>query len=204
MVMATFVLALATFGIVWETRKARLADYEPVIKAGLGWIGPIAVSLKIQNVGRGVAKNIQLDIQQLPEKGSPRRWVSPILPPSEFARLPLEPIYFKELAAAFDRITLKGECVDALGRPHVIEDAIDLKEIQKAIEISPQMLEYTLDERVGEIDKSLKEGLRSLEEIARQMQSGVVIKTLKEARKEYERALKKRRKPRTRKRKPMA
>lgn len=64
--------------------------------------------------------------------------------------MPLEPIYFKELVATFERITIKGECLDALGRTHPIEDAIDLKEIQKSVDISPQLLEYTMDERVGE------------------------------------------------------
>jgi len=203
LVIATFVLALATFGIVLETRRARLADYQPIIKAGLGWIGPIAVSLKIQNVGKGVAKNIQLEIQQLPAKDPARKWVSPILPPNEFARLPLKPHYIKELASAFDKITLKGKCTDALGQPHAIEDSIDLKEILNAVEASPWLLEYPLDERVGEIDKSLKEVLRTLDEIAKQMQSGIVIKTPKDVEKEYKKTLKER-EARTKQEKPKA
>jgi len=189
--LLTLALVLATVWLGWQTRavaketlKARLADYEPIIKSTLGWIGPIGVSLKIQNVGRGVAKNIEIEIEQLPEKSAPRKWVQPLLAPNEFARLPLEPIYFKDLVSTFERIKIKGHCVDALGRTHPIDDVIDLKEIQKSVENAPQLLETTIEEQMGEIGNKLDEFKRHIENVLRQMQEGVVVKTAAEAEKE--------------------
>jgi len=194
--LLTLALVLATVWLGWQTRrvaketlKARLADYEPIIKSTLGWIGPIGVSLKIQNVGRGVAKNIEVEIRQFPEKDAPRKWMQPLLAPNEFARLPLDSFYFKELTSTFEQIKIKGHCVDVLGRVHPIEDVIDLKEIKRSIENTPQLIETTIEEHIGEINRQLEGIRRHIEDIFRQMREGVVVKTAAEAKKEHEERL---------------
>jgi hypothetical protein len=191
-------MVVGTFWVAWETRKmtkeqlqARLAEYEPIIKATLRWLGPIGVSLKIQNVGKGVAKNVEIEIQEAPTSSSPRKSVQPLLAPGASATLILEPIYFKQLSDQFDKITVKGKCVDTLGRDHPIEDTIDLKEIRRSIETAPQLVETTTDERIGDIGDKLEEIGHLLQDISSQMISGVVIKTAEEARKEYEEHLRK-------------
>ncbi len=184
LVFATFYLAWQTRNVAQQTLKARLAEYEPIIKSTLGWIGPIGVSLKIWNVGRGVAKNIELEIRQLPEKKPARKWVQPLLAPNEFARLPFDQTYFKDLAGTFEQIRIKGQCVDVLGRTHPIEDVIDLNQIRESVEKTPQLLETTMEEHVGEIGRELEEIRRRIEEVSEQMKSGIVVKTAEEAEKE--------------------
>ena len=191
MEILTLLLVLATFYLGWQTRamakqtlEARLVDYEPIIKATLGWIGPLGVYLKIQNVGRGVAKNVEIEIEERPTKGPPRKSFQPLVAPGGFAKLWLDQVYFKELSERFDEITVRGKCKDTLGRSHPIDDTIDLKELKKSIETAPQLLNITLDEYVRDIGKTLEEVDKSLRNLQRQMESGVVIKTVEEVEKE--------------------
>lgn len=189
LVVATYYLARQTKVMANETTKMRLAEYEPIIKTTLGWIGPLGVSLKIQNVGRGVAKDISLEFSEVPPKKTPRKWVQPLLAPHEYHRLFLENIYFKELAENFELVTIKGDCLDVLGRRHLISDTINLKEMKKSVETAPQLLEYSMDERIGEISNRLDEVGKSLGETVRLLRTGVVVKTKAEAEKENEETL---------------
>lgn len=193
----TLALVIVTAIMAWETRKVaketlevRLAEYEPIIKTTLGWIGPIGVSLKVQNVGKGVAKNIKAKISQLPEKTPTREWFYPLLAPREYARLPLDSIYFKELVSTFHTLKIAGECVDVLNRKHPINDVIDLTAIQKSIEDAPQLLETTLEEHIEELTSKTEEAERDLKDISERLRSGVVVMTYKEAQRDQKKRLK--------------
>jgi len=184
LVVVTAIMAWETRNVAKETLKVRLAEYEPIIKTTLGWIGPVGISLKVQNVGKGVAKNITTKILLIGEKPSERKWFHPLLAPREFARLPLDSMYFKELATTFSSIKIEGECVDVLNRKHKINDTIDLKAVQKSIEGAPQLLETTLEEHIAELTSKVEEISSDLKTVSKQMESGVVVMTYREARKE--------------------
>ena len=184
LVIVTAVMAWETRNVAKETLKVRLADYEPIIKTTLGWIGPVGISLKVQNVGKGVAKNITAKILLIGDKPSERDWFHPLLAPREFARLPLDSMYFKELATNFSSIKIEGECVDVLNHKHKISDTIDLKAVQKSIEGAPQLLETTLEEHIAELTSKVEEIDTDLKTVSKQMESGVVIMTHREAQKE--------------------
>ena len=181
MVLATAIMAWKTRDLANETFKIRMAEYEPIIKANLRWIGPIAVSLRVQNVGKGVAKDVEIEIKEIPAKGTPRKSLQPLIAPGSSATLFLEPSYFEQLSKQFDKITVAGRCKDVLGNIHLINDIIDLRELEASIKHAPQMYELTLEDRIREVNKTLESIDRRIGTLLGYVESQGFSKTIDDA-----------------------
>ncbi len=191
-VLALIVVAAATIYYAYYTRQltkeskrtademheARLAEIEPSVKASLGWLGPMNVSLKIQNLGRGPAKNVDIEYSMKPSKDVVKKWAAHTLAPGEFARLLLEPTRFDELVTKYDEIVVAGTCESVVGKRYSISDTLDLKKIHESIKKTPQIIETSSEQLLREIQEELEELNKNADSAIRTLkESGVVTKT---------------------------
>jgi len=132
--IATIVLVIVNICCIWQNRqtikemeKARKAEFLPRIKATLHFAAPTFVNLKMQNVGKGAAVDIDALIKTQPESGT-RKWRQPLMAPGEceFFFLP-EKGEFEKLANKYDFIVIEGSYKDIFGEKHVLKEKIDLK-----------------------------------------------------------------------------
>lgn len=195
-VLVLIVVAVATIYYAHYTRKlfqqtkrsademyeARLAEIEPRVKSTLGWIGPMAASLKIQNLGQGPAKNLAIEYSFKPSDDPAKKWSQQVLAPNEYVRLLLDPIEFDQLVAKYDEIDVRGSCENFTGsRKYDIVDTIRLKEVQETLKKAPQLLETSAEELLRDIQKELEELNRNVETINNALtESGIITKTKSE------------------------
>ena len=194
-VLVLLVVAAATLYYAYYTRKlvqeskrtademyqARLAEIEPRVKATLSWLGPVAVCLKLQNFGRGPAKNVVIEYSYSPSDVPPKKWSQQVLAPGEYARLLLDPTYLEQLVAKYDEIQVTGTCENITGRKCDINDVLKLKEIQETAKKTPQLLETSSEELLREIQKEVEELNRNVEKTTYVLkESGIVTKTKSE------------------------
>jgi len=137
--IATMVLVIITGYYAKQTKKTVTAieksaelSIQPHLKASIIMMGPVAIDLKISNVGNGAAKNIELEFWIETKDSTKKNWNKPLLMPKEGEEffIPDEQKgsqfgidYFKQNQTT---ICIKGKYYDILGKGHLIDDKIDV------------------------------------------------------------------------------
>lgn len=132
LVAVTVVYVILTWRLVLETRRAREAESEPQLIATLIPIAAMLVKLRISNVGRGPALDIQANIFLEPNKGDDiSTWRHPALLSNAYEdfRLEGDNNYLDKLAANYDRLIVDLEWHDSLKRKETKKYEIDLKRL---------------------------------------------------------------------------
>jgi len=143
-VLVTIVLVGINAYYAWQTRqtigemeKARKAEFMPHIKASLIFLGPVYLTLKLTNVGKGPAMNVDARIVFLPSKET-RPWEQRIISPNEFMHILLPDGNIKRVCRKSAQIELRGTYNDIFGQSFEIKEVIDTNEfIEKSKELKP-------------------------------------------------------------------
>lgn len=146
---------------VKEMEKTRKLQFMPRIKATLHFAGPASVQLKIQNVGKGPALDIDAVIKTLPGEEQ-RLWKQEMMVPDEFELFFLPEAGLEKLAEKFDSIVVQGSCKDLFGKQHKIDDKIDLKERLKDL---PKLKMVWQEDPIRKIARRLDDIKGSLRDI---------------------------------------
>jgi hypothetical protein len=131
---AVFLALLALFQLR-EMRETRKAEYSPQLRVYLYVTKVVLVVLRIANIGRAAAVDIDLTIVfmnagQVVDK---RRFEQDaILPLGNTDLLPPE-VDFEKVANKFDHITITGQYRDSLGKLHPVTREIDVNQFVGAI-----------------------------------------------------------------------
>ncbi len=133
---------------------------KPDILVKLEPFGVGGITLKIQNVGKGNAKDISVEFELI-EKGKVKlkeKWVHTLLQPTEHARLFLENINYKSFLEKYDEFKYKRRYESDMG---VIKDKypiiINLKKYLEYMQGDRWLIEQTPEDDIHEISKSVKE-----------------------------------------------
>jgi len=132
LVIITGYYAKQTKNTVTAIQKSAELSIQPHLKASINMIGPVAIDLKISNVGNGAAKNIELEFWIETKDSTKKSWNKPLLMPKEEEEffIPDEQKgsqfgvdHFKQNQTT---IRIQGKYYDILGKEHLIDDKIDV------------------------------------------------------------------------------
>lgn len=136
-VLLTAALVLVTGYYAWQNRKmaiemrhARMASVLPkVVPSYEGYGGAVGFP-RVVNVGPGAALDVDVTLSFQPGEGEARRWRVALLTPGEFREftLPRELMDTNDLTSRYRAMKLIGQCRDALGEAHTIDEEFDLAE----------------------------------------------------------------------------
>jgi len=158
----TAVYVLQTQGMLREMTETRKAEFLPHVKAGLKYPAPMAVYLRIENVGKGAAVNVNVTYGLQPSSEPFKRWVYPLFSPEESYSFLLQPSDFNKLIKQYDFLVVRGTCEDVFGQKHEINEKIDLKETHKGWSESMMIMESSLEDRLREVSGEVKEVGRAI------------------------------------------
>lgn len=192
--LATISLVIVTAYYAWHTRqtvqqmkKATEASFLPHLKLSIVPFGPVAILMKIANVGRGPALNVSVSfkIRQMPE--TERSWETSLLSPGDSQRFAI-PVgkdkyessmnYFRDRDADID---MKAKYKDIFKNPHEVEDSVNLKEYVQQFQRVSAMLE---EDESTKIRREMEKTRKALEHFESR---GLRIITKEEEKEERER-----------------
>ena len=176
-VLVTFVLVGINAYYSWQTRqeiaemkKARKSEFMPHIKIALMFLGPLAVILRITNVGKGPAIDVKTMITFSP-KNETRPWEQPLMSPDEIVRVTLPNMSLHKVCETAAQISIKGSYKDIFGQEFPIDEVIDTKEfIEKMTQLKP-VLETDLPQLVRDIRDEVQKLTRAIEGLQQRMRS---------------------------------
>jgi uncharacterized protein (DUF433 family) len=157
LIFATLIYAYFTFRLVSVTDLARQEQVQPVIRASLSFIEPFSAVLRCQNIGRGSATDVIIDIEVHPQSlASNMKWKEPVLLPLTFRDFILPGNNLDDLQSKVDYVVIKGKCKDAFGRPIYVNDRIEVKELIKNIKSSNMRFTYSAEDFLNYIADNTK------------------------------------------------
>jgi len=172
LVIVTFIYAYYTKKLFEVTDQTRREQIKPKIKSSLHFIGPVFAVLRCQNIGRGSAKELDVNIEFYPQSGtSIRTWKEPILLPLEFRDFLLPFKSLDDIQSNIDYIIVKGECKDAFDAKEIIYDRLDVREYLANLKAAHIRVVETADEYLKYIAKNTEKIAGSLDEIKRKLPS---------------------------------
>jgi len=156
----TFILVLANGYSIYHNRRvlkemieARKAEFFPRLKATLNFEAPTFVDLKIQNIGKGPATDIEGRISITPGENI-REWKQLLMAPgeSEFFLITKDPI--DKLIEKYEYVIIKCKYKDIFGEEYHITEKIYLKKYLKDLEILKKLWkESELEKNIGYLKK---------------------------------------------------
>lgn len=154
--VGTIYYALQTKDLVIETRKTREYEILPIIKASFSYIGPIYVALKLDNVGRGNAIDIDAKIHFEPTSiMAEREWKERVLVAGSHRDFMLRDYgHIDKLALYISTITVTGKFKDTLGVIHSFEEKIGTQEFVTNIQASEMRLLESVEDYLKDISKN--------------------------------------------------
>ncbi len=147
-------LAIQTKDLVIETRKTREYEILPIIKASFSFIGPVYVALRLENVGRGSAIDIEATIHFEPAMNTmaERDWNERVLVQGSHRDFMLRNYgYIQNLGTHLSRITVNGKFKDILGVIHSFNETIDTGQFSKNITASEMRLSESVEDYLKDI-----------------------------------------------------
>ena len=168
LVLVTGYYAMQTRRTVSEMRKATVAQFRPHLKLSLDFMGPVSIMMKITNVGRGAALNV--DIRFWTSRNNIKQWSVSVLEAGDYERffIPTTPgkhrksmNYFKQNPTV---LKMEGSHTDIPGENHQVEDEIDLTRFVKQVAgVSQLYREPELQKIAREIEK-MRRTLKKIEQ----------------------------------------
>jgi len=144
LVIATVAYTYYTKGQIDEMEEARKQSLKPVVKGGIGLIGPVNMACTIQNTGKGAAHNVHTKIYFEDMDCEPVEFKTPILTTDEEYEFgfPLGKdngfsIGMNEIESAIDENDSEGilivetTCEDAFGREYEQRTEIDVLDVKE-------------------------------------------------------------------------
>lgn len=163
-VFVTVILVVINICYAWQTRqtivemeRARKAEFLPYIKTRLDFLGPKFLILRMTNVGKGPAMDIDATVSFSPSN-EVRYWKQNMMSPDEFHRILLPDGNIDTVCEKAQKITMKGNYRDILGQAFYIDEEINTREFIGEIQQLPQLIEPDL----GRLVSDIKDELRSL------------------------------------------
>lgn len=133
--------------------KATEAQFMPYLKASLAQIGPVALDLQLTNVGKGPAREIEVEyfVQEIAD--SARKWTQTLMMPDDHQRffipskdgqaVPSDDYYKVNQTT----VIIKWKCKDIFEKPHSNQETIDVSAYVKQFDtVSAHYEERPLDE----------------------------------------------------------
>ena len=182
-VFVTIVLVGINIYYAWQARqttgemeKARKADFMPVVKTELTFLGPMFLLLRFTNVGKGPAVDIKATVTFSPSNET-RPWRQRIMAPDDSFRVLLPDGRLEKVCEKATQINVKGEYTDIFGQPFEIDEEIDAKEfIEESRQLQP-ILETDLPQLLRDIKEEMRRLKDEVGDIRRALQNWVRAKS---------------------------
>ena len=149
-----------------EMEKARKAEFLPKLKATLHFPASTYANLKIQNIGKGPALNVDATIKfcsSSSESESSRIWKEPLMMAGEYYMFVLpQKGNIKQIIQNVNYIHIKGVYEDIFGEKHEFEDKIDLNEILQNLPEAQIIWKYDPIDKVARTLEKIAEKLDSI------------------------------------------
>ena len=165
-VFITGVLVVINIYYAWQTRqtlaemeKARKSEFLPYVKTRLDFLGPKFLILRMTNVGKGPAMDIDATVSFSPSS-EVRYWKQNMMAPDEFHRILLPDGNIDTVCEKAAKITIKGNYRDILGQTFSIDEEVDTKKFIVEMQQLPQLIEPNLGRLISDIKDELR-GLKS-------------------------------------------
>ena len=169
--VATVVLAIVTVWYAYTTHKmlkeqekARKEEVQPKLWARLDFLTPICNVLRIENIGRGPAININVEYSVTPN-GNTNKWHYPILSSKEYQRfilpIPEGDDDTNKLVRKYEFVIVRFNYEDLYGKNYKENVTIDLKKFKEGIEKGTVLYEEPLIDHI----KGIKEQLDKIHKV---------------------------------------
>lgn len=166
-------LVVATVVYAWYTKKMANSLYaqldwnqRPVIAVSLDFIGPVAVNFRFENIGLGLANDIQAKIASEPE-GLSFEWAFPALLPRQSAT-PFMPDNYRDLDSLLklDRVRIDLSCKDVSGAQRQQNVTLELKPFREKLAKVPTVYEEPLLDYVKKQTEHQERISRTLQDLS--------------------------------------
>jgi uncharacterized protein Yka (UPF0111/DUF47 family) len=132
LVGVTAFYALQTKRTVASMEKSNAYQFLPHVKSSLVELGPMDLELQISNVGKGPAKEVNVNFYLKEAPNIKKQWNQPLLVPNDFRKF-LIPKNVNEVETHIDyfknnqtTLIIKSDYRDVLGYSHMNEEVIDV------------------------------------------------------------------------------
>jgi hypothetical protein len=173
LIAITAIYATLTWMMLKEMREARKAELRPCIKASLDLIGSDIVVLKIQNIGKGAAIDINAEFSLEPSENAKATWQYRLLSSTESKRFllpdPDKKYTLDALTEKYKEVIVKISYKDVFNEMHEETLSINLKEFKEGLFGSIMLLDTSMKEHIEDIKKHIKEISKNLKEISNQI-----------------------------------
>lgn len=135
LLIVTGIYATFTFFILREQRKARRETFKPRLYAKLDYHQPVIPYIKVTNVGKGSALDVDIKITTEP-KNDEISWHTKFLEPNEYQCFMLKEVSIFRMSEKYNKIILNTNYHDIYENSKIISQdiIIDLKKEKKNIE----------------------------------------------------------------------
>ncbi|MBN2267114.1 MAG: hypothetical protein JW725_02115 [Candidatus Babeliaceae bacterium] len=180
LIAITAIYATLTWMMLKEMREARKTELRPCIKAALESYSESTIVLKIQNIGKGAAIDVNVEYALNPVEDVKPVWKYPLLSSGELKKIRLpelnkeKPRMLKEAIEKYKEVVVKISYNDVFNERHEKVSHINLKEFEEGL--SGTIKELSVEENIDwirnyvrDIKKYIRVLSASLEEICNQM-----------------------------------
>ena len=180
LIAITAIYATLTLMMLMEMREARKTELRPYIKTALESYNESTIVLKIQNIGKGAAIDVNVEYALKSVEDVKSVWKYPLLSSGELKKIRLpelnkeEPAMLKEAIEKYKEIIVKIDYKDVFNEKHEKVSHINLKEFEEGL--SGTIEELSIEENIDwirnyfrEIKKDINVLSTSLEKISNQM-----------------------------------
>ena len=180
LIAITAIYATLTWMMLKEMREARKAELRPYIKAALESYSESTIVLKIQNIGKGAAIDVNVEYALKSVEDVESVWEYPLLSSGELKKIHLPELnkektaMLKEAIKKYKEIIVKISYNDVFNERHEKVFHINLKEFEEGL--SRTIKELSIEENIDWIRnyvRDIKEDIKvlstSLKEIFNQM-----------------------------------
>jgi hypothetical protein len=170
LISITAIYATLTWMMLREMRKARKTELRPCIKASLDLIGSDTVALKIQNVGKGAALDINAEFFLEPSENAKAIWEYRLLSSSESKRFllpdPDKHYTLDELTKKYEKVIVKISYKDVFNEIHKETSSINFKDFKEGLFGLIMLLDTSMKEHIEDISNHMKDISKNLKDIS--------------------------------------
>ena len=173
LIAITAIYATLTWMMLKEMREARKAELRPYIKASLDLTVSNTVFLKIQNIGKGTAIDINAEFSLEPSENAKAKWQYRLLNQSESKRFfppdPDKKYKLDALIEKYEKVIVKITYRDIFKEEHKEILSNNLKEFKEGLFGSRMILDTSMKKDIEDIKKYIEETSKNLKEISNQI-----------------------------------
>jgi hypothetical protein len=155
--------------MVMEMHKTRTLQVLPRVALSIDHFGAGNAFFRITNAGPGAALEVAVSITLGPD-GPSRQWSHPLLMPGDVVGVIPDPsagtsegsLNLNVLTTTWESVAINGQCLDALGERHPIQERIDIREFWAHIKEAQVVLEESDSSKIAKALEKIEKHLHKV------------------------------------------